>query len=82
MIWVSRLDGAGGLNCQLRVAVPACVAQKASVATLKGIPSVGPGGLVRAPEAKLISPGLEGKPLKSQGAGPLHTVFCKTESKA
>lgn len=51
MIWVSRLGGAGGVNCQLRVAVPAWVAQNARVATRKGDRSTGPGGLVRAPEA-------------------------------
>src|SRR5947209_3950211 len=75
---VSRMDGAGGENCQCSIAVPAWVAQKVIWATAKSGPLYA--GLLKAPDAKAMEPGPTGTPRKVQGTGPLHTSFCNAAS--
>src|SRR6476660_9275572 len=80
MTWVSRVVGAGGENCQCKVARPPFAAQNVTLAMRK---SPGPqpvGQLLRAPEANAMEPGGVYAPRSMQAPGPLQTSFCRTTS--
>src|SRR5437868_10789010 len=89
-IFVSRMAGAGGANCQWMIAWPAAVAQKPTWAIRNICWSWGggwsgsgqpDGQLIKAPEANANEPGATATPRKLQGLGPLQTSFCRVASK-
>src|SRR6478736_5852827 len=79
-ISVSRVGGAGGLNCQCSMAVPGAEAHQPTWATRKKPPHPS-GQLFNAPEAKENHPGSLTTPRKRHVPGPLHISFWRAASK-
>src|SRR4051794_22591352 len=77
-IWLSRLGGSGGKNCQWITASPSDVPQNPTCATRK---SPCTEGLDIVPEEKAMEPGGSMLVPKTQGTLVLHTSFCSTVSK-